>query len=113
VKLIVQDICGRWLGLCQYADIDIGLAPVVKVLPRPNVLPFPAETDKAFGLPRRLSWWTFKFLQKIAKMLSLFSVNFNYNTYKFWQTQQDSNNCALPVSLNAADHRKSALISLK
>jgi len=33
VKLIAEDICGRWLGLCRYADIDIGLAPLVKALP--------------------------------------------------------------------------------
>jgi len=26
------NICGRWLGLCRYADIDIGLAALVKVL---------------------------------------------------------------------------------
>jgi len=29
VMLIAEDICGRWLGLCQYADAGIGLAPVV------------------------------------------------------------------------------------
>jgi len=23
VMLIVEDICGRWLGLCRYADIGI------------------------------------------------------------------------------------------
>jgi len=29
VMLIAEDICGRWLGLCGYADIGIGLAPFV------------------------------------------------------------------------------------
>ena len=29
VMLIAKDICGRWLGLCRYADIGIGLAPLV------------------------------------------------------------------------------------
>jgi len=29
VVLIAEDICGLWLGLCQYADIGIGLAPLV------------------------------------------------------------------------------------
>jgi len=27
--LIAEGTCGRWLGLCQYDDIDIGLAPLV------------------------------------------------------------------------------------
>ena len=27
--LIAEDICGLWLGLCRYADIGIGLAPLV------------------------------------------------------------------------------------
>jgi len=30
--LIAEDTCGRWLGLCRYDDIDIGLA--LLVLPR-------------------------------------------------------------------------------
>jgi len=29
VMLIAMDICGRWLGLCRYADIGIGLSPLV------------------------------------------------------------------------------------
>ena len=29
VMLIAEDICGLWLGLCRYADIGIGLAPLV------------------------------------------------------------------------------------
>ena len=29
VMLIAEDICGRWLGLCRYADIGIGIAPLV------------------------------------------------------------------------------------
>ena len=29
VMLVADDICGRWLGLCRYADIGIGLAPLV------------------------------------------------------------------------------------
>jgi len=28
VMLIAEDICGRRLGLCQHAVIDIGLAPL-------------------------------------------------------------------------------------
>jgi len=36
--LIAEDTCGRWLGLCWYDDIDIGLAP--------------------FVLPRQMSWQT-------------------------------------------------------
>jgi len=49
-----EDTCGRWLGLCRYDDIDIGLPPLV--LPRhtscqdirlggPKVLPVPAKQD--------------------------------------------------------------------
>jgi len=29
VMLIAEDICGLWLDLCRYADIGIGLAPLV------------------------------------------------------------------------------------
>jgi len=29
VMLVAEDICGLRLGLCQYADIGIGLAPLV------------------------------------------------------------------------------------
>jgi len=29
VMLIAEDICGLWLGLCRYAGIGTGLAPVV------------------------------------------------------------------------------------
>jgi len=29
VMLIAEDICGLRLGLCRYADIGIGLAPLV------------------------------------------------------------------------------------
>jgi len=29
VMLIAEDICGQRLGLCRYADISIGLAPLV------------------------------------------------------------------------------------
>ena len=29
VMLIAEDICGRWLGLCRYADVGIDLAPLV------------------------------------------------------------------------------------
>jgi len=29
VMLITKAICGWWLGLCRYADIGIGLAPLV------------------------------------------------------------------------------------
>jgi len=29
VMLIREDICGRLMGLCRYADIGIGLAPLV------------------------------------------------------------------------------------
>jgi len=29
VMLTAEDICARWLGLCRYADISIGLAPLV------------------------------------------------------------------------------------
>jgi len=29
VMLIAEDICGLQLGLCGYADIGIGLAPLV------------------------------------------------------------------------------------
>jgi len=48
VMLIAEDTCGRWLGLCRYDDIDIGLAPLV--LPRQTSW----QTE---GL--RLSWRTF------------------------------------------------------
>jgi len=29
VMLIAEDICGQWLGLCLYADISTGLAPLI------------------------------------------------------------------------------------
>jgi len=29
MMLIAEDICGRWLGLCRYADVGIDLAPLV------------------------------------------------------------------------------------
>ena len=29
VMLIAEDICERWLGLCRYADVDIGLVTLV------------------------------------------------------------------------------------
>jgi len=29
VMLIAEDMCGLQLGLCRYADIGIGLAPLV------------------------------------------------------------------------------------
>jgi len=32
--MLIADICGQWLGLWLYADIDIGLAPLLDVLPR-------------------------------------------------------------------------------
>jgi len=34
VMLIAEDIPERWLGICWYADTEIGLAPLVEVLPR-------------------------------------------------------------------------------
>ena len=34
VMLLAEDICGRQLGLCRYAYINIDLTALVKVLPR-------------------------------------------------------------------------------
>jgi len=31
VMLIAEDICGQQLGLCQYVDIGIGLAPSLPI----------------------------------------------------------------------------------
>jgi len=65
-----------WVGLCQYAHIDIGLSPLVEVSLtqtswQTEVLDCPRKT---FGLLRHLSWRTFEFSRNVAKMHWLFSV---------------------------------------
>jgi len=66
VMLIAEDTCGRWLGLCWYDNIDIGLAPLV--LPRQTSWQTEAVTGKTFGLPICLSWLTFVLWTRIVQL---------------------------------------------
>ena len=78
MMLIAEDICRWWLDLCWYAYIGIGLALLVEVSPRQTSWQTKglARPGNTFGQPRHLSWWTFEFSWKVAKiLLAIFGEN--------------------------------------